>query len=502
MSGDYTYEADASRAPLSHTGDFKGDQTVDSVNDAVHAVTSMFGGGENHSSDFKNHSMNEMQDMLRNANPGDVRSAARGWESVHNQLVDAAAAYEHAVSEVLQHWEGGSADQFQARSKVVAKKIHDTSTFATYVSQSMDNAATKLEEIKPVVMAMEKPSDVSSAKDKVGDFLSGGRDEDGLAKDIANTNVSAQEIVDGRGGDMSAGREAQMKMAVQMEALGAVYNTQTKTMGSWKRINGSKDDTEDYPGDPGGVAPVPIVAGEVSRPSASRASGSISGSTGSGSSIKGAKSPNVSTSGISGGIGSQKPSGGSQIGSGNLSFGGGSGAGTGPGAGAGIGAGGGISGGVSGAGAGAGGIGGAGVGGGVGAGLGAGAASRGGGAAGRGAGVAGRGGMGAGGAGSGAGGKAGAGAKGNSLARTKGGAIGKSVVKPGSGQQGGSALRQKPKTATGGTGKNAGRNGLGGHGAQTNGKDKKRRDSARPDYLVEDEETWANDRKVNPKVVE
>ncbi|MYT73320.1 MULTISPECIES: hypothetical protein [unclassified Streptomyces] len=499
MSGDYTYEADASRAPLSHTGDFKGDQTVDSVNDAVHAVTSMFGGGENHSSDFKNHSMNEMQDMLRNANPGDVRSAARGWESVHKQLVDAAAAYEHAVSEVLQHWEGGSADQFQARSKVVAKKIHDTSTFATYVSQSMDNAATKLEEIKPVVMAMEKPSDVSSAKDKVGDFLSGGRDEDGLAKDIANTNVSAQEIVDGRGGDMSAGREAQMKMAVQMEALGAVYNTQTKTMGSWKKA-GSVTDGEDYPGEPGGVAPVPIVAGSVTNPSASRASGNLSrSSTGSGSSIKGAKSPNVSTSGVSGGIGSQKPTAGSQIGSGNLSFGGGTGAGSGVGAGAGIGAGGGISGGIAGAGAGGSGVGGAGIGGGIGAGagLGAGAGGRG-----AGAGAAGRGGMGAGGAGSGAAGKAAAGAKGSSLARTKGGAIGKSVVKPGSGQQGGSALRQKPKTATGGTGKDAGRNGLGGRGAQTNGKDKKRRDSSRPDYLVEDEQTWASDRTVNPKVVE
>ncbi|MFD8565958.1 WXG100 family type VII secretion target [Streptomyces sp. NPDC059639] len=500
MSGDYTYEADASRAPLSHTGDFKGDQTVDAVNDAVHAVTSVFGGGgASHSSDFKNHSMNEMQDMLRNANPGDVRNAARGWEGVHSQLVDAAAAYEHAVTEVLQHWEGTSADQFQARSKVVAKKIHDTSTFAIYVSQSMDNAATKLEEIKPVVMAMEKPSDVSSAKDKVGDFLSGGRDEDGLAKDIANTNVSAQEIVDGRGGDMSAGREAQMKMAVQMEELGAVYNTQTKTMGSWKKA-GIQDHDEDYPGEPGGIAPVPIPTGSVTSPSARTGTGNLSRSTGSGSSIKGAKSPNVSTSGISGGIGSQKPTAGSQIGSGNLSFGGGSGAGSGVGAGSGIGAGGGISGGVAGSGAGAGGgVGGASIGGGIGAGagLGSGAAGRG-----AGAGAAGRGGLGAGGAGSGAAGKAGAGAKGNSLARTKGGAIGKSVVKPGSGQQGGSALRQKPKTATGGTGNNAGRNGLGGRGAQTNGKDKKRRDSARPDYLVEDEETWANDRKVNPKVVE
>ncbi|MGW2344707.1 WXG100 family type VII secretion target [Streptomyces sp. NPDC001661] len=448
--------------------------------------------GEN-STNFKNHDMDTMKSMVQNAKPGDVHDAARGWKGVHDQLVEVKAAYESAVAEVLQHWEGKSADQFQARSKTIMKKIQDTASYATNVSQAMANAATVLGEIRPEVMAMEKPSGGSSAWDKVTD---GGRDEDGLNRDIANKNVSAQQIVDGREGDMSEGREAQMKMAVKMEQLGAGYNAQRQAMGTWPKRPPS-DISEDYPGEPGGVAPVPIVAGSVTSPSGSTGAGSLSRSTGSGSSIKGAKSP--TTSGISGGIGSQKPTAGSQIGAGNLSFGGGSGGGAG-GIGAGSGAGaGGIGGGMAGSGAGAGGANGAGIGGGIGAGagLGAGAASR------AGAGAAGRGGLGAGGAGSGAAGKGAAkGLKGNSLARAKGGEIGKSVVKPGSGQQGGSALRQKPKTTTGGTGKNAGRNGLGGHGAQTGGKDKKRRDNSRPDYLVEDEQTWASDRTVNPKVVE
>jgi hypothetical protein len=450
--------------------------------------------GEN-TTNFKNHDMDTMKSMVQNSQPKDVHDAARGWKGVHDQLVEVKAVYESAVSEVLQHWEGKSADQFQARAKVITKKIQDTASYATNVSQAMTNAATVLGEIKPEVMAMEKPSGGSSAWDKVTD---GGRDEDGLNRDIANKNVSAQQIVDGREGDMSEGREAQMKMAVKMEQLGAGYNAQTKAMGSWPKKPPRHED-DSYPGEPGGITPVPIVAGSVTSPSGSAGAGNLGRSSGSGSSIKGVKSP--TTSGISGGIGSQKPTAGSQIGAGNLSFNGGSGTGAGGiGAGAGAGAGG-IGGGMagSGAGAGAGGVGGAGINGGIGAGagLGAGAAGRGG------AGAAGRGGLGAGGAGSGAAGKGAAkGLKGNSLARTKGGEIGKSVVKPGSGQQGGSALRQKPKTATGGAGKNAGRNGLAGHGAQTGGKDKKRRENARPDYLVEDEQTWANDRTVNPKVVE
>lgn len=451
--------------------------------------------GEN-TTNFKNHDMDTMKSMVQNSDPGAVHEAAQGWKGVHDQLVEVKSVYEAAVAEVLQDWEGSSADKFQARSKIIVQKIHDTSTYATYVSTAMTSAANVLGEIKPEVMAMEKPSGGGSAWDKATD---GGRDEDGLNRDIANSNVSAQHIVDNREGDMSEGREAQMKMAVKMEQLGAAYNGQSKSMGSWKPPGGGIEDGDDYPGAPAGAAPVPIVAGSVTSPSASAGSGNLSRSSGSGASMKGVKSPNASTDGISGGIGSQKPTAGSQIGAGNLSFGGGSGAGAGGvGTGSAVGAGGGVSGGAPGAGVGAGGVNGAGIGGGIGAGagLGAGAASRAGGAMGRG-------GLGAGGAGSGAAGNGAAkGMKGNSLARTKGGEIGKSVVKPGSGQQGGSALRQKPKTATGGTGTNTGRNGLG-HGAQTgNGKDKKRRDNSRPDYLVEDEQTWANGRTVNPKVVE
>ncbi|MYW69525.1 hypothetical protein GTY65_36480 [Streptomyces sp. SID8379] len=468
-----------------------------------HAPTQCYVG--EHTSDFKNYNMDQMKAMLQDAKPGAVREVADGWKAIHDQLVEAKSVYEAAVSEVLQDWQGSSADQFQARSKVISKKIQDTSSYASNISTTMANAATVLDEIRPEVLAMEKPSGGGSVMDRLTD---GGRDEDGLNRDLANSNVSAQQIVDGREGDMSEGREAQMKMAVKMEALGAAYNGQTKSIGTWTKKPTVRDD-EDYPGEPGGVTPVPIVAGSVGGPSGGgTGAGNLRRSTGSGSSLKGVQSPNVNTDGISGGIGSQKPTAGSQIGAGNLSFGGGAGAGSGVGTGAGIGAGGGIGGGIAGTGAGAGtgGIGGAGIAGGIGAGAGLGAGGRG--AAGRGglgaggAGAAGRGGLGAGGAGSGAAGKGANGLKGNSLARTKGGEIGKSVVKPGSGQQGGSALRQKPKTATGGTGKNAGRNGLGGHGAQTNGKDKKRRDNSRPDYLVEDEQTWANDRTVNPKVVE
>lgn len=449
--------------------------------------------GDN-TTDFKNLDMDTMKAMVQNANPENVHRAARGWKSVHDQLVAAKEAYEHAVSEVMEHWEGPSADQFQARSKVISKKIHDTSTYATQVSTAMTSAANVLGDIKKQVLAMEKPSAGESRSDRLTDL---NRDEDGLNRDLADKNVTAQQIADSREGDMSAGREAQMAMAVKMEALGAAYNSQTKSMGSWRKAP-RRDDREDYPGEPGGIAPVPIVAGSVGGPSGG-SGGKLSRSTASGSAVKGMKSP--TTGGISGGIGSQKPTAGSQIGAGNLSFNGGSGTGAG-GIGTGAGAGpGGIGGGMagSGAGVGAGGTGGAGIGGamGAGAGLGSGAAGRGG------AGAMGRGGLG-GGAGSGAAGKdAGKGLKGNSLARTKGGEIGKSVVKPGSGQQGGSALRQKPKTATGGAGKNTGRNGLAGHGAQTGkGKDKKGRENARPDYLVEDEETWASNRTVNPKVVD
>ncbi|WP_069766553.1 WXG100 family type VII secretion target [Streptomyces sp. LUP47B] len=445
-----------------------------------------------HSTPFGlNYDMDQMKDMVRDADPGTVTRVATAWEALSKDLVGPGGikeALDAAVEHVLAHWEGQSADLFRERAQVISKKITDSSTYASHTSVSLKGAAATLSQIKPEVLAMEKPGKVSSALDYIGNM--GDRDDSG-ANNALKGGAGSQEALDGNAGSLSEGREAQLRMAVKMEALGAAYNSRAAEMGSWKR--GSVNDSEDYPGDPGGVAPAPVVvptetatrspqrvttgtarSGQTSTIGSSKAVTPPSGITG-GAHKPTVSEPQVGTAidGISGGR-----TGGPTVGAGGGTVSGGS-------AGGGAVGGGGFIGGAAGATAG-----------------GAGAA-RGGtiGRAGAAGGVAGR---------AGAGGVAGAGAAKGAAGRVggtaRGGVVGgtpKSGAGAGRGTAGGSGLHSSRGAA--GKGASAVRKGgiAGAPGSRTGRrKEDEQREGERPDYLVEDEETWTPQTDVAPRVIE
>lgn len=487
-----------------------------------------------HETNFAEMDMDTMKDMVKASNPSEVHNVARGWADVHTQLVGGSGggikgAFDAAVNEVLQSWHGDSAEKFKAEAQKISKKIADGASYADYTSQAMKNAASILEQLKPDIESMEKPGTANSAVNWVED--GGSRDDSGVKRDLANPNMTTQQALDNNSGNLSAGKEQQLRCAVKMENLGAAYVSQAKAMGTWK-VKGGVHDGKDYPGPPGGDPPPEIPMPMPMGPSGTHKVGSpsISGmGKGPGSSSGGIKAPHMPdqrTPGISGGMGSVKPKvpdvntgldglqgGGAGGPAGKIPGGGGGGAGGGGLGGGGSvhmpsggGAGSGLSGvpGVPGGGmtgGGAGGMkGGAGGGktgtGGAGA---AGAGSR----AGR-SGMPGMGGAHGAGGGKGAGAKTGGGA-GGAQARQKGGIIGKSGGKASGGGQGGSDLhRSRGGTAAGsnsGGRRPAGMMG-GAHGAH-GGKGKgEGQDGSRPDYLVEDEETWTPERNVAPRVIE
>ncbi|MDH6453284.1 MULTISPECIES: hypothetical protein [unclassified Streptomyces] len=441
-----------------------------------------------------NYDMDQMKDMVRDADPGTVKRVATAWESLSKDLVGPGGIKETldaAVEHVLAHWEGQSADLFRARAQVIGKKITDSSKYATHTSVALKGAAAVLDDIKPQVMAMEKPGKVSSALDYIGNM--GDRDDSG-ANNALKSGESSQSALDGNAGSLSEGREAQLRMAVKMEALGAAYNSRAAEMGSWQP-KGRVDDHEDYPGDPGGVAPAPVV---VPAESASRSPKAVtSGSARAGQVGSVAQSKPVSPpSGITGGA--HKPSvpqpevgtaidgvAGGRTGApstGGISTVGGGTAGGGVGGGAGF-VGGAVGGAAAGAGAARGGM--------VGrAGAGAGT----GGMAGR----AGAGGVGGAGAAKGAAGRVGGTARGGVVGGTP-----KSGAGAGRGTAGGSGLHSSRGAA--GKGASAVRKGgiAGAPGSRTGRrKEDEQHEGERPDYLVEDEETWTPQTNAAPRVIE
>ncbi|QPP08616.1 hypothetical protein G4Z16_21915 [Streptomyces bathyalis] len=420
--------------------------------------------------------IDSMKAMLAEANPGLVLDVADAWQNIHDRLAGGGGSvkgdFDKAVDHILQHWEGESADEFAKKAKKISKSIGDCATYATRTSTVMRNVGHKLSEIKPKVDAIEKPGGFGSAMDKIGDGFS--RDDNEWKGEIQG-NQGAQKALDNHDGDLSAGKEEQLKAAAHMEALALTYTSQAKTMGTWNKRR--YEDGGDYPGDPGGVAPVPVsVTPDGGGPGAAAAGASRTGSTVGKSAPKstspGAGTPVAGTKvdGISGGT---------------------------PTATGGPGAGGATS--VPGSGA-PGGAGSGGMGGGVPGGPGyVGQTSGNRGVAGTGRGVGGRvpAGIGAGGAG-GAGGKgAGAAVGRGPLARQRGGTLDTPQQGKGAARQGGQGLHSSRGGVMAGE-RGRGANGVMGGGVAGNNsrrKEGERNQGERPDYLVEDEETWMPERR-------
>ncbi|MBB1244780.1 hypothetical protein GL263_14565 [Streptomyces durbertensis] len=473
---------------------------------------------EKHTTNFANLDVSTMKAMVGAANPTEVLNVAKGWEDLCILLVGSSKGggtggihkdFTTAVKKVLNDWQGDAADRFKEEAEKIRKKLFDASEYARYTHLAMQNVGTVLKDIKAKVESMEEPGDLESAADKLAD---GKRDDSGLKRDLA-AGMSTEQALQRNAGSLSLKKEWQLEVAVYMERLGSAYNSQAKAMGTWQKRKKDLDNEDGYPGSPGGIAPVPAVlppGGAAVKPAGLRPG--ATGPNGPGftpPSGIGSQRPD----GITGGVGTNKPGTGingpsgvnspiSQVGTGlngvspNSTGLGGGGAGL---------SGAGLGGGVGGAGTGAGASGTGAMPGGIGgAGAARGAGSRIGGAGGRVGGAGRMGGMpGMGGAGAGAGGVGKGGGSGRgALAKTRGGVVG-AAGKPGAGAQGGSGLHRSrggSQAGKGGTSRGAGMMGAPGARGAAGNEDKNRKD--RPDYLVEDEETWTTKRNVAPRVIE
>ncbi|MFC7308688.1 hypothetical protein ACFQVC_31285 [Streptomyces monticola] len=446
----------------------------------------------------------KLKELIQNSDPDAVEACSEHWTAVHNILSgggdsgsptkgSVAGLMQTAVENVLEHWQGDAAEAFRKKANEVQKNIINGAYWAHHTAKTMKAAATDLRESKKAIEKIEEPSGWDSAWDRAFDPE---RDDSQLQEDIKK-GAESKAAAEANAESLSLGKQRQMEAVAVMEPLAFNYTRYAKPP--------IRNDNDPFPPPPsdGVVMPPPVTPGGVGAGGPGGAGGAAKpwnagppkgvgaaptvprdkGITG-GSQLPAA---NTNTNSLSPGLTDKTslPGGGGP----GLPSGGGGGSTGGanpvvPGGGPGLTGGGGRTG--PGPAGGRGGI----------AGGGAGGANRG--AAGR----AGMGGMGGG--GMGAGGRAGAGAGGRgALAKARGGVVGAAKGITGKGTGGGAGLHgSRGGSQRGGmAGGMAG--GMGGGRGRRPGEDKDGRD--RPDYLVEDEETWISeeDRKKNvPKNIE
>lgn len=447
----------------------------------------------------------ELRSLILDADPNRIYEVSQHWKSVHNILsggdgdgktggVDSvsskdsvAGMMQSAVENVLEHWEGDAAEAFRKKANEIMGNVRNAAAWANHYGETMHAVQNDLRNSMSKMRDVNEPSGWDRAWDKLTDD---NRSDEQLLADI-NKGVSTDAARQANADSLSKGKEEQLKGVAIMEQLGVNYKAYTK-VGTW-----GEDPKDPFsPPNPQTPMPTPISmpSGGSSAPSSGRTT-TKPWSAGPTTSIKptptvprdpgisgGSQLPTVPTTktnvdSIPTGMGGPGPStgvGGPSVGGGGLGN---------PGAG-------GSSPGILAAGEAGGLAGGAAARGGIGA-MGGRGGLAGGAAAGRGVGGrAGMGGMG-GGAGAGAAGRGGASAGGRgALARARGGVVG-GAKGVGKGAGGGAGLHG----SRGGT--QAGAGGAGGKGRKSK---KENSQGDRPDYLVEDEETWISEEDRNRNV--
>ncbi|MFF3275776.1 WXG100 family type VII secretion target [Streptomyces chrestomyceticus] len=449
-------------------------------------------------SDFHHHGIDALRAMIENANPEALETAGDHWRASADRLAgqDGSGgirkAFMDAIDHASNHWQGKAADAFRREAAEVLKKIDRTYKHARNVESTLigtrssgpeSGIAHNLRQAKKTMAGIKDPGKVESAFNSSGD-------DSQFHKDMVNQKMDAKMALEANRDKLSLSKERQVEAVIVMEELAYHYRLQKGkvTVPPGSEPPGGRGN---WPAEPGDYPPVPsvnmpVVGGTRPKPTSVTPHGSKGGS---------------GYNGLGGGVNIQPSNGPVRTGLDSLQ--GGTVAPVGPGlTGGGVNPPAGGTGGGSGGGGSTGGFiaplpygktGGTGGGGSRSAPGGRGGVlggSRSGGAGAGRTGIPGGIGGGAGAVGSGAG--RGVVGRGAAQARKPGGVVGAPGSLGAGAKQGGAGLHRSA----------GGSQAMGGAAAHGRPKDKEKTKKERPDYLVEDEETWTPQRNVSPRVIE
>ncbi|GAA1383703.1 hypothetical protein GCM10009639_04290 [Kitasatospora putterlickiae] len=136
--------------------------------------------------DFSSYSHAELRKIVQALNPGEVMAAADPWRRAADTLKAIRATLTRASTEAATSWEGDTSDAFHARMLHLATTINTTASYANDAAitlKAISEAMAKAKRDMP-----EEPSGWDQFKDGVGDTFSSlfGADDEDARTDVAN----------------------------------------------------------------------------------------------------------------------------------------------------------------------------------------------------------------------------------------------------------------------------------------------------------------------------
>ncbi|MET9291234.1 hypothetical protein [Streptomyces sp. NPDC003077] len=223
-------------------------------------------------SNFHHHGIDALRAMIANANPGALETAGNHWRASADELGGADGtggirkAFMEAVDHASAHWQGKAADAFRREAVKILKKLDLTYLHARNAEQMLIGTV-KSGPKAGVAYNLRKAQETMSKIEDPGvlERIFDAHDDDSqFHKDMANPKMDARMALEANRNQLSLSKERQVEAVIVMEELASHYRAHqgNVTLGDagWP---GSSPDWPSKPAQPTAVPPVnmPIPGG-------------------------------------------------------------------------------------------------------------------------------------------------------------------------------------------------------------------------------------------------
>ncbi|QKW19743.1 hypothetical protein HUT16_12335 [Kitasatospora sp. NA04385] len=194
---------------------------------------------------FDNYALIPLKNMVGGSDPGRIKEVGQHWQNVQQELMQAAADLQAAIEHATANWTGKASQGFAAKGAQIQQGMTATAAHAQNTSVAMTYAGTALEQTKEVMGRIKVPSFM----DRVGKTLSDGfaSSDEGFKRDLAS-GMNRIDAVNKNAQDLSATEVAHQYAIGVMEHLGPQYTEAVKLMGDQK--DGVSEPSQNFPPDP------------------------------------------------------------------------------------------------------------------------------------------------------------------------------------------------------------------------------------------------------------